>query len=180
MRRLREVALPGLVAAMVLLYVGYMWVAGRSHTVDFAVVHGSFQFVSAQDARVPDSLRDDAPSDDLLLVNVHWKAADEIAGGAYYVVVAAPTYWLPYACEPQCDWGTTEDVTKFAHSLPRLTFPEGAIFPADEEGQVVVAFAATPGHDNAKKDFNPAAWLVQTDGTNVLGSQRINETGPIQ
>ncbi|MPZ96143.1 MAG: hypothetical protein GEU96_14835 [Propionibacteriales bacterium] len=172
--RWRDLALPVVVAVAVLGLAAYFWFQGRSKAVPFVVTDSSVAFVSAADRRVPEPLREDLPSERLMLLTVGWAAAEKISGGDYYVLVTVPSGWTGYACVPDCKWGTNDDVQRFAKALPRTPYPEGAIFPADEAGQVTVTFVPPEGDEGYRGQFQPAAWLVQTDGGNVLGTQRIS------
>lgn len=169
----RDLGLPLLVAVAVTLFVGYLWFQGRAQTSEFAVTSAHLGFMSADDARLAESLRENAPAEQLMVVDVSWEAADAIDGGSYYVLVAAPNDWTNYACDPSCDWSSTPDLQQFAGALPRATFPEGAQFDAEETGHVQVAFAPLSSASEVDPEFEPAAWLVQTDGANVLEARRI-------
>lgn len=173
-QRGRELAVPSFVTLTVVGFVGYLWFQGRSHTVEYAVTRGDIAIVSTSDARVPPSLREDAPRDRMLLVEAAWQAAESIEGGSYYVLVAAPRGWRSHACEPECDWATTPDLTRYAQALPLDTYRVAARFDADEMGRVTVAFV--PGRTGTERDpqTEPAAWLVQTDGDNVLQAKLIS------
>lgn len=170
----RDLAVPSFVTLAVIGFVGYLWFQGRAHTVEFAVTRGDVAFVETSDLRVPESLSSQAPSDQMLLVEASWEAAESIEGGSYYVLVAAPPGWRNLACEPECDWGTTADLERYAGALPVETFRLAAQFDADELGRVQVAFV--PGNGSAERDrsVEPAAWLVQTDGDNVLQAELIS------
>ncbi|HET7327835.1 MAG TPA: hypothetical protein VFJ14_11195 [Nocardioidaceae bacterium] len=173
-KRGRGLAAPSLVTLAVFGFVAYMWFQGRAHTVEFAVTRGEVAFVQASEPRVPEPLRARAPTDRMLLVDASWEAAEAIEGGSYYVLVAAPPGWKHYACEPECDWGTTQDLRKYADALPLRTARLGAQFDADESGRVRVAFVPGDGAGTRDPTFQPAAWLVQTDGDNVLHAKLIS------
>lgn len=170
----RGLAVPLFVTLAVIGFVGYLTFQGRAQTVPFAVTRGEVEFVETSDPRLPETLSAEAPSDQLLLVEASWEAADSIMGGSYFVLVAAPPGWRNHACEPECDWATTPDLEQYASALPVATFRLGAKFDAEESGQVMVALV--PGDRNALRDpaVDPAAWLVQTDGDNVLQAKLIS------
>lgn len=169
----RDLGLPVLVSLAVIAFVGYLWFQGRAQTSEFVVTSAHLGFMAADDARLASSLRENAPAERLMVVDVSWQAEDAIDGGSYYVLVAAPNDWTNYACEPSCDWGTTPDLQSFASALPRATFAEGAQFDAEETGHVQVAFAPLSSASEVDPEFEPAAWLVQTDGQNVLEARRV-------
>jgi hypothetical protein len=173
----RDWWLPLIVATAVVAYVGYLWFQGRDHSVQFAITGSDIRFVDVDDPSISDQLREESPSPRLMLVEVSWEAAEAIESGAYYVLASPPVGWSNYACEPECDWGSSADVAQFADALKRRTFAEGAKFDADEAGSVQVTFVPPPLVTEEPESFEPAAWLVQTDGENVLGGKRILWTG---
>jgi len=170
----RDLAPPLVVAAVVIAFVGYLWFQGRAHTVEYVVTSGRVAYVEASSPTVPDSLREDAPADQMLMVDVTWEAEDAIAGGSYYVLVSTPPGWENYACEPECEWASTPDLERYAKELPLSTYPVGAKFAAEESGRVRVAFVPTSVDTEGQPAFQPAAWLVQTDGANVLKARLIS------
>lgn len=172
-QRGRDLAVPSFVTLAVVAFVGYFWFQGRSHTVEYAVTRGEIAIVPTSSPRVPPSLREDAPADRMLLVEAAWQAAESIDGGSYYVLVSVPPGWRNYACEPECEWGTTPDLKRYAEALPVDTFRLAARFDADEMGRVTVAFV--PRRPGVERDpaTEPSAWLVQTDGDNVLQKPKL-------
>lgn len=174
---MREGVLPAVVMATAVIgFSGYFWLQGGSHVVDFAVVRSSVEVVDAAARVVPGPIRREVRRDEVLLVDVAWAAAEPVNGGAYFVLVAAPHRWRPAGCLPECDWRTTSDVQRFAASLPRSTFRQAAVFDADAQARVAVAFQPARGLAStaqAPPSFEPAAWLLQTDGDNVLGAAPI-------
>jgi hypothetical protein len=179
---MREGVLPAvLVAAAVIGVSGYFWWEGGAHVVDFAIVSASIDVTSKGDRQVPPAVREVARDDEVMLVDVSWAAADSVKGGAYFVLVTAPRGWRPLACVPECEWRTTSGVEAFADQLPRRTFPTAAVFSAAQEARVTVAFApprrAAEGVGDVAAGFESAAWLVQTDGDNVLDAQQIPGDG---
>ena len=173
-KRGRDLAVPSFVTLAVMGFVAYMWFQGRAHMVDFAVTRGEATFVEASDPRLPQSIRADTPDRPMLLVDASWEATEPIEGGSYYVLVAAPPGWRNYACEPGCDWATTPDLKRYAGALPKATFRLGAKFDADELGRVRVAFVSRARKAEPAATFRPVAWLVQTDGDNVLQAKLIS------
>ncbi|MPZ61092.1 MAG: hypothetical protein GEU93_07315 [Propionibacteriales bacterium] len=173
-------ATAAVIVTLVLGATAYIWMQDRSAEVEYAVVTSSIGFTDRDDPELPDEWREEPGPEELepdpehlLVVDVSWRAAEGIPGGSYFVLVAVPPGWAPYRCAPDCDFGATDDLDTIARSLPRSTSPESANAEAAETGRITVAYAPTPGRAGTAEGFEPAAWLVQTDGEHVLNFKQI-------
>lgn len=171
---MRDGALPAaVIAAAVIAFVGYVSFQGASHSVDFAVTGSDLAVVPATDALLPPPWQERARDSTVMVIDVSWQAGEAISAGSYAVMVNTPPGWQPLGCRPVCEWSDDEGLREFAHRLPRRPNPVAATFEAEETGAVQVAFRS-PGDEAAPADAPaPAAWLVQTNGDDVLGAERI-------
>ncbi|MGH3366401.1 MAG: hypothetical protein ACRDOY_04295 [Nocardioidaceae bacterium] len=172
--RIRTDTIPAaVIAAAVVAFVAYSSLEGSSRAVDFAVTGAQARIVPADSSRVPARWEHRAPSARMLLVNVSWAAVDDIGGGSYVVLVTTPRGWVHLGCRPECEWSDDEPVRNYARSLPLATYRLGAAFSAEQTGRVRLGFRLPRGAPHAGRSFVPTAWLVQTDGDDVLGAEQI-------
>jgi hypothetical protein len=162
------------VAAAVIAFVAYLSFQGASHAVEFAVTASDVTVRPATEGRDPrSSWPRRARLGQTLVLRVGWTAGEAIGAGSYAVVVSLPSGWRHVGCLPECEWTDGEGVAEFARQLPRPTYPLAAAFEAEESGTVRVAYAATRSGERLSGDFVPTAWLVQTNGDDVLGAEPI-------
>jgi hypothetical protein len=177
---MRDGALPAVVIALaVIAYMGYLSFQGASHAVTFAVTGSDVAVVPAQGPAVPQRWQRRAGSGQVLLVDVSWTANEAIGAGSYAVMVTTPAGWRHLGCRPECEWSGGEGLREFGRQLPQQPYPLAATFEAEETGVVRVAFrsprgsSGTGGAGSVPSDYVPIAWLVQTNGDDVLGAEQV-------
>ncbi|MGH3356123.1 MAG: hypothetical protein ACRDOJ_09505 [Nocardioidaceae bacterium] len=171
---MREGTVPALIiAAAVIAFVAYVSFEGSSHAVDFAVTGSDASIVGADDPTVGPGWRQPAQPGPVMLVGIAWQAEESIPGGSYTALVTTPPGWRHLGCRPECEWVAEDELTKFARSLPRSTYRLGASFDAEESGNVTLGFRPPRGTRTAPRTFVPTAWLVQTNGDDILGIDQI-------
>lgn len=173
---MREGTLPAaVIAAAVIAFVAYLSFQGSSHAVDYAVTSSRVAVVGATDDLLLDRWRRRLPDGgQAVVVDVAWQAGENLGAGSYAVLTTVPPGWRRLGCVPECQWSSEEGLRQFGRRLPRRPFPLAATFDADETGHVRVAFRPPRGsRPTAPPGFAPVAWLVQTNGDDVLGSQQV-------
>ncbi len=171
---MRDGALPAAVIAVaVIAFVAYLSFQGSSHAVAFAVTSSEVTVLSADGPTLRDRWQRRARPGQVMLVDVSWTADDSIGAGSYAVMVTTPPGWRHLGCRPACEWSASEGLAEFAGRLPRPPYRLAATFEAEETGDVRVAFRSPPGSHVTPADYVPIAWLVQTDGDDVLGAEQI-------
>lgn len=171
--RTRDGALPAAVIATALVaFMAYVSFQGSSHAVEFAVTASDVAVVSADDQRVNRQWRRRDASSRVMLVDVAWQASESITAGSYAVMVTAPDGWRHLGCRPECEWTDGQGLSEFRRQLPRSPYRLGAAFAAEETGHVRVAFGSPRGATQPPA-FVPVAWLVQTNGDDVLGAEQV-------
>lgn len=170
----REGAFPAaVIAAAVIAFVAYLSFQGASHAVDFAVTSSDVSVMPADDERLGPQWQRAARSSRVMVVDVAWQAGDSIPAGSYAVMVTTPPGWRHLGCRPECEWSDDEGLREFGRRLPRTPYPLAATFEAEELGSVRVAFRSPRGVDGTADGLTPSAWLVQTNGDDVLGAESI-------
>lgn len=166
------------VATAVIAFVAYLSFQGATRAVDYAVVSADSAVVPVDARRVPPAWAAGTGGRQVLTVDVAWAAEDSIPAGAYAVFVTTPQGWRHLGCRPECEWSDDEGLREFARRLPRRPYPLAAVFEAEESGRVRVGFGVPPGavhppEADVAASFVPAAWLVQTNGDDILGAKQV-------
>jgi hypothetical protein len=165
------------IAAAVIAFVAYLSFQGSSHAVDYAVTTSGVSVAAADAPVVQAQWPRRAGPGQVLVLHVGWAAGEEIGPGSYAVLATVPPGWRHLGCVPECEWTNAEGVAEFARRLPRTPYRLAAAFEAEETGNVRVAFGSSPGGEEVTGDFVPTAWLVQTNGDDVLGAEQIPLSG---
>ncbi|HWL97124.1 MAG TPA: hypothetical protein VNP20_07240 [Nocardioidaceae bacterium] len=171
---MRDGMLPAaVITAAVIAFVAYLSFQGSAHAVDFAVTSSEVAVVPADDPQLPQQWQQRAQSSAVMAVDVSWQAGESIAAGSYAVMVTTPQGWRHLGCRPVCEWTSEEGLQQFARRVPRTPYPLAATFEAEEAGDVRVAFRSPRGATRVDPGFAPTAWLVQTNGDDVLGARPV-------
>jgi hypothetical protein len=171
---MRDGMLPAaVITATVIAFVAYLSFQGSAHAVDFAVTSSDVVVVPADDPQLPQQWQQRAQSSAVMAVDVSWQAGESIAAGSYAVMVTTPPGWRHLGCRPVCEWTVEEGLQQFARRVPREPYRLAATFEAEEAGEVRVAFRSPRGATRVDPGFAPTAWLVQTNGDDVLGARPV-------
>jgi hypothetical protein len=161
------------ITTAVVAFVAYLSFQGASHAVDYAVTSAQVAFVGPDDPRLTARWQERAGSSTVMAVDVTWTAGESIAAGSYAVMVTTPKGWRHLGCRPACHWTAGQGLHEFARRVPRAPYPLAATFEAEEAGHVRVAFRSPRGVTQPPPAFAPTAWLVQTNGDDVLGARPV-------